>query len=75
MKMLLGRDDINPDKSGVWDQTPLSRATRNGHEGVVEMLLARDDVNPDKPGNSGRTPGDGRGTTLSIYSSTVLSAA
>jgi len=56
VKMLLGRDDINPDKPDRHGQTPLWCAAKNGHEGVVKMLLGRGDVNPDKPDNRGRTP-------------------
>ena len=46
VKILLGRDDIDPDKLGGGSQTPLLLAARNGHEGIVKMLLGRDDVNP-----------------------------
>ena len=56
MEILLGRDDVNPNKQGFFGQTPLWCATRNGHEGVVKILLGRDDVNPDKPDEGGRTP-------------------
>ena len=56
MKVPLGRDDANPDKPDNYGQTPLWRATCNGHEGVVKVLLERDDVNPDNPDNDGKTP-------------------
>jgi len=56
LKTLLERDDINPDKAGRWDRTPLWLAANYGHEGVVRILLARDDVNPDQGDRFGETP-------------------
>ena len=56
VKMLLGRDDINPDKPDRHGQTPLWCAAKSGHEGVVKMLLGRGDVNPDTPDKHSRTP-------------------
>ena len=56
VKILLGRDDINPDKEDNNGGTPLWWAAYNGHEGVVKMILGRDDVNPDKPDINSRTP-------------------
>jgi len=44
--MLLGRDDVNPDKPDNDGQTPLCIATWNEWEGVVKILLGRDHVNP-----------------------------
>ena len=55
MKILLGRDDIAPDK-GEDGKTPLLLAARNGHEGVVKLLLGRDDVEPNEPDMGGQTP-------------------
>ena len=43
-KLLLARDDINPNKPNRYGQTPLSEATHNGHEGVVKLLLGQDGV-------------------------------
>ena len=54
MKILLGRDDIAPDK-GEDGKTPLLLAARNGHEEVVKILLGRDGVNPDEPNRYGQT--------------------
>ena len=54
IEILLGREDIDPDKPGEAGRTPLLQAARNGHEGVVRMLLGRDDVNPDKPDEVGQ---------------------
>jgi len=56
VEILLGRDDVNPDKPDNYGQTPLWQAGMNGHEGVLKLLLRRDDVNPDKPANNGITP-------------------
>jgi len=55
VKILLGRSDVNPNKTGS-DWTPLSIAACNGNGGVVKMLLGREDVNPDEPGPDGLTP-------------------
>ena len=58
VKMLLEREDINPDQADNDDgRTALSWAAENGHEGVVKMLLQRENVNPGKAGTwHGRTP-------------------
>ena len=56
VKILLGREEVSPDKPCLEGLTPLSYAAWNGHEGVVEMLLRREEVNPNKPGNYGMTP-------------------
>ena len=55
-KLLLARNDVNPNESDQDDETPLWRASSNGRAGVVELLLARNDVNPYKQDNHGRTP-------------------
>ena len=56
VKILLGQEEVNPDKPDNHGRTPLSRAAEGGHEGVVKILLRREEVNPDKPDNEGRTP-------------------
>jgi len=56
VKILLGRDDINPDIPDNSGRTPLCWAGIYGQEGVVKILLGQDDVNPDKPDKLGRTP-------------------
>ena len=56
VKMLLARNDVNPEKPDKHGQTPLCSAAENGHEGVVKILHGRDNVNPDKPGIYERTP-------------------
>jgi len=56
VKALLGRSDIDPDKSGEGGRTPLMLAAWAGHERVVKILLAREGVDPDKADRYGRTP-------------------
>ena len=56
LKLLLGREGINPDKPDNGGRTPLSHSAENGHEGVVKMLLGWEEVNPDKLDKFGRTP-------------------
>ena len=58
VKMLLEREDIDPDQAdSKRGQTPLVWAAQNGHDGVVKMLLERGDVNPDHIDTRyGRTP-------------------
>ena len=56
VKILLGREDVNPDNPDNDGRTPLSFAAEYRHEEVVKILLAREEVNPDKPDNDGRTP-------------------
>ena len=58
VKMLLEREDIDPDQAdSKRGQTPLVWAAQNGHHGVVKMLLEREDVNPDHIDTKwGRTP-------------------
>jgi len=57
VELLLGQQDVNPntqDKNGL---TPLSRASYNGHEGIVKLLLGQKEVNPDTPDTKyGQTP-------------------
>ena len=56
MKILLEREEVNPNKPDNSGQTPLTYAAKNGHEGVVRILLGREEVNPDRTDNEGRTP-------------------
>jgi len=49
VKILLGRDDVNPDKPYNDGRTPLWDAVFSGQERVVKVLLAHGDVTPDKP--------------------------
>ena len=55
--LLFGRRYINPNRSSKYDETPLSFAAQNGHEGIVKLLLERGDVKPDTPDTIyGQTP-------------------
>ena len=58
VKMLLDREDANPDQATTVDgQTLLSWAAGNGHQVLVKMLLEREDVNPNRlDPYYGRTP-------------------
>ena len=56
VEILLGRDDIGPDKPDMLGRTPLWLAARNGHEEMVKMLLGRGDVDPDNGGYLRQTP-------------------
>ena len=56
VKMLLERDDVNPNTTDSYGKTPLSIAARKGHERVVKMLLERVDINPNTVTNHGDTP-------------------
>ena len=48
VKMLLERDDVNPNGPSDNYRTPLWSAAYEGHKGVVKVLLGRSDVSPDK---------------------------
>jgi len=56
VKILLGREEVNPSAEDKFGATPLSYAATKGREGTVKILLRRQEVNPDKPDNDGRTP-------------------
>jgi len=56
VKILLEREEVNPNKPNNHGATPLWFATAHGHEGVVKILLESEEVNPDKPDNYGGTP-------------------
>jgi len=56
VKMLLGRDGVEPDTADNEGRTPLWGAAHSGHEGVVKILLERDDIKPGRADIDGRTP-------------------
>ena len=39
VKLLLVKDDVDPDSKDKGGRTPLLWATRNGHEAVVKLLI------------------------------------
>ena len=56
VKLLLEREDVDPEKPNNRNITPLSWAADKGHEGVVRQLLGHEDVKPNNPDNEGDTP-------------------
>ena len=56
VKILLGREEVNPNAGNKFGTTPLAYAAGAGHEGVVEILLGQEEVDPNKPSSNGRTP-------------------
>jgi len=67
VKLLLERDQVDPDSRDDDGRTPLSYGARAESEGIVKLLLERDEVDPESLDNNGRTPlsyaaeGDGGG--------------
>jgi len=55
-KLLLGREDIDPNLPDQFKETPLGWAAVEGHEGVAELLLEREDIDPNRPGEYDETP-------------------
>jgi len=56
IKLLLEREDVDPNRPSKDDGTPLSWAASQGHEGVVKLLLERQNVDPDRLGKDDQTP-------------------
>ena len=58
VRMLLEREDINPNQADViYGRTPLLWAAKGGHSRVLKMLLEREDVNPNQGDTQyGQTP-------------------
>ena len=56
VKILLAREEVNPESLDNDGDTPLACAAIGGREGVIKILLEREGVNPDWPNNTGRTP-------------------
>ena len=51
VKILLGQEEVNPEKPDNDRRTPLSHAVKGGRLEVVELLLGREEASPDKQGN------------------------
>ena len=49
MKLMLGREDVDPNRADKYDETPLGWAAIYGHEAVVRLLVEREDVDPNRP--------------------------
>ncbi|PUU83075.1 ankyrin repeat-containing domain protein, partial [Tuber borchii] len=56
VKLLLGREDVDPNRPDVDDRTPLRCAAIEGHQGAVKLLLERGDVDPNRADKYGQTP-------------------
>ena len=56
VRLLLMRNNVNPDKPSNEGETPLWWASQNGHEGVVKLLLTQKKANPDKSNDDSKTP-------------------
>ena len=56
VKLLLGREDVDPNRPDHDGNAPLRCAAGNGHEGVVKLLLGRGDVDPNRPDKYDQTP-------------------
>ena len=56
VKLLLGRDNVDPDKYDWSSHPPLSGVVFYGCEGVVKLLFRGADPNPDKPDIHDETP-------------------
>ena len=56
MKILLRREEVNPNVPDEHGRTPFSYAASSGSERVVKTLLEWEEVNPDQPDINGRTP-------------------
>ena len=56
IRMLLERDDVDPDIVDKDGRTPLSWAAEKGREAVVRLLLERGDVDPNSVDKDGQMP-------------------
>ena len=56
VKILLGREGVNPNMPDDGGKTPVWWVAWVGREGVVKILLERTEVHPDRPDNYGKTP-------------------
>jgi len=46
VKIVLEREEVNPDRRNKWNQIPLSHAIQNGYEMIVALLQSRKAVTP-----------------------------
>ena len=53
VKILLGQQEVYPDKPDIYCQAPLCHAAHIGHAVVVKILLKLKKVNADKPNSKG----------------------
>ncbi|KAH6859182.1 ankyrin repeat-containing domain protein [Coprinopsis sp. MPI-PUGE-AT-0042] len=56
VKLLLERDDIQPNAANNAGLTPLTWASQGGNEVIVKLLLKRDDIQPNLADRDGSTP-------------------
>lgn len=54
VQILLGLDDVNPDKPNINVRAPIYIAAWNRREGVVKILLRQGDVNPNRVNKDGK---------------------
>jgi len=50
VRILLNRNDVNPNTADFCNRGPVFWAIRNKHERVVQILLGQEGVNPDTAG-------------------------
>lgn len=56
VRLLLSKDDINPNFKDNNSRTPLSLAIEKGHDVAVTLLLAKDSINLNSKDNNSWTP-------------------
>ena len=56
MKLLLEREDLDPDSPDGGGRAPLPFAAERSRGGVLELFLERRNVGPNSSDNNGRTP-------------------
>ena len=55
VRLLLTRNDIDPDIPDIYGRTPLQHASENGHEGVMALLTSCD-ISYNRPHNTSQAP-------------------
>ena len=56
VKLLLERNDVDPNSWDVYQRSPVSYAVEEGHEKIAEVLLKRNDVEADSKDNENKSP-------------------